>query len=1119
MRPGLEPGKIEFLFKKKIVITFMCMKKPLLLLAFIIIVSCSESPKFRLLSSKETGVTFSNTITETDSFNVMTYEYIYNGAGLGIGDLNNDGLQDIVFAGNQVSPRIYLNTGDFKFSDITANFEGLTNDQWYSGVTIIDINSDGLTDVYLTSTADKNPQKCRNKLWINTGITDDREPLFKEMAENYGIAFDGQSVHSAFFDYDCDGDLDLYIMNNTVNSRMNTAYREKITDGSAINNDRLFRNNGDNSFTDVTIQAGIVYEGFGLGLAVGDVNKDGFPDIYVSNDFISNDLLYINQRDGTFRNEIARYMSYQTKSSMGNDMADVNNDGNPDIMTLDMLPEYYFKKRQTIAGFSYMFYDLDEKYGFEHQYLRNMLHIHNGFINGELLPFSEVGQMMGGIYDTEWSWSPLFADYDNDGDNDLIVANGYPKDLTDKDWTKYKFEVYGSLADEQHVIDRAPSIKVSNFAFENTDLSGFRRRKDWMPGNPSYSYGASFVDLDNDGDLDYVTNNLNDEAFILQNQTVERSGKKAGFIRIILRGKQSNTMALGAKTEIWSNGKYQFNEHFLTRGYASSVDPVVHFGLSENKHIDSIKVTWPSSGYISVLKDLDPNQTIEIDETNSIPAARSRQGSGKSDLMFVKCDSILNYKHEQIDYPDFYLNQNIIPHKFSQIGPKMAKGDLNNDGLEDIIIGSTNKLPTTFLLRKGKGFEESKIEGLTTQKEFSESDLSIVDIDGDGDNDVIAVAGGYENMSESDYRHYLYDNSNGSFKRIPLPVPPFPASVVRPCDFNHDGYTDLFIGSRVKRGMFPHADPSFLIINDKGRLFAEPSSGLDLGMVTDAVWTDYDGDGWEDLLVAREWNSMVILKNMKGKELAPQKSTGFEEYHGLWYSVAAGDFDNDGDDDFIAGNLGDNHRFTITGKYPLSLYSIDLDLDGVIDPLTTAYWKDKNDKMTEYPVNYLDELMGQSTYFQKLFNDYASFSYAGIDDILNEEILKRMEYKLYVNTASSFIIWNDNGKFRWEKLPRELQVSPVKKFIIHDLNGDSFPDIIAGGNDYTFDISTGYYDALKGIVLLSKGKMQSFDVLSPSQSGLLLQGMVESLLFFDGDTSFVVAGMNREKSVVFELIK
>ena len=1096
------------------------MKKLLLLLCSVLLISCSKSTRFQLLSSKQTGIDFKNTITPNDTLNVMKYEYIYNGAGVGIADLNNDGLQDIVFAGNQVSSRIYLNQGNFKFKDITSNFEGLTNNQWFGSVTIVDINSDGWPDVYFTATTSKDPQKRKNRLWVNNGAKNGMDPTFTEMAEKYGIADTSYSTNATFFDYDLDGNLDLYILNNTVTQRMNTFYRKKIVDGSAANNDKLYHNNGNGTFTDVTKQAGIVYEGYGLGLAIGDVNKDGYPDIYVSNDFMTNDLLYINQGDGTFKNEIKKYLSYQSKSSMGDDIADVNNDGYPDIFTLDMMPENYYKKKQTINGFSYIFYINDEKFGYEHQYLRNMLHLHNGFLNGEMLPFSEVGQMMG-IYQTDWSWSPLFADYDNDGDKDLIITNGFPKDMTDKDWTRFKVKAEGNYASDEVLMDMAPAVKIPNIAFENNGNGKFTKRTDWLPQKPSFSYGASFVDLDNDGDLDYVVNNIDDEAFILRNTTVEKSKKNSNYIKIRLVGKPGNTMAIGAKVELWDKGKYQFTEHFLTRGYASSVDPVIHFGLSQDISIDSLKVTWPASGNTTTLRNVKADQIIEINEKNSLPVHKVVRISENNNLLFNKQENVLNYVHEQTDFVDYSLNQRIIPHKFSQIGPRMAKGDLNNDGKEDLIIGSTNTLPTTVFLRKGNGFEQVNIEGLTTKKEFSEADLAIFDVDGDGKNDVIAVAGGYENKQESEYVHYLYENRNGTFTRTPLPIPPFPASVVRPCDYNHDGSIDFFVGARVKIGMFPYSNHSWLIHNDKGKLSVDSASRLNLGMVTDAVWTDYDKDGWEDLLVIREWNSPVLLKNMNGKKLVPQFIPELEAKRGMWYSVVAGDFDQDGDDDYIIGNLGDNHRFTVSDKYPLNLYAIDLDMDGTIDPVMTAYWNDKNGKMTEYPVNYLDELWSQSAFFHAKFNDYTTFSLTGFSSMVDENLLKRMEFKLDVNTTSSYILWNDKTGFRWEKLPESVQVSPIKKMIVQDLNGDGYPDVIIGGNDYTYDVSTGYYDANKGIVLLNKGKNRekgkpSFEVLTPAQSGLLLQGMVESLLYFKGDTSLVVAGFNRAKAAVFE---
>jgi hypothetical protein len=589
-------------------------------------------------------------------------------------------------------------------------------------------------------------------------------------------------------------------------------------------------------------------------------------------------------------------------------------------------------------------------------------------------------------------------------------------------------------------------------------------------------------------------------------------------------GKEGNTMAIGAKVELWANGKFQYTENFLTRGYNSSVDPVIHFGIGKDVSVDSIRVTWPASGKATVLKNVEADKTVEINENTAAQVEMALNPKVKNELLFTKEESAINYTHKQTDFVDFDLGQKIIPHKFSQIGPRMAQGDLNNDGREDIIIGSTNLLPTTVLLRKGKGFEEARFEGLTTQKNFSESSLAIVDIDNDGDNDVVAVAGGYENPSESDYKHYLYENRNGKFIQIELPLPPFPASVVRPCDFNHDGFADLFIGSRVKKGMYPYANHSWLLTNDKGKFPANSGTKLDLGMVTDAIWTDYDNDGWEDLLVARDWNSLVLFKNMKGKELVPQNIPELEEQHGIWYSLAAGDFNKDGYMDYIVGNLGENNRFTASDKYPLNLYAMDLDNDNKLDPIITSYFPDRYGKMTEYPLNYLDELWSQSVFFQKRLLDYASFSYASFHDIIDENMIKKLQFKLTVNTTSSYILWNEKGKFKWEKLPIPLQVSPITKMIVEDFNGDGYPDVLVGGNDYTYDVSTGYYDANKGIVLLNKGKNQEkgkpcFDVLSPSQSGILLQGMVESLLYFKGDTSLVVAGFNRAKAEVYKVHK
>lgn len=1072
----------------------------------IIIYACTPyKPRFELIGASETGIDFVNTVVEEDTFNIMRNEYMYNGGGVGVGDLNNDGLMDVIFTGNRVTSQVYLNRGNFSFSKITGQFRGLSEKkQWISGVCIVDINADGWNDVYFTSTMNKDSVMRRNQLWINKGLRDGL-PYFEEEAEAYGVADTGHSMHAAFFDFDLDGDLDLYVLNNIINKAVPTNYRVKITDGSAINNDHFYENLGNGKFKDITIQAGIVYEGYGLGIAVGDLNKDGYPDLYISNDYIANDLLYINQKDGTFKNVSKEYISYQSRFSMGNDMADFNNDGNLDIITLDMMPEEYARKKQTINGNSYMVYVNNEQYGYEPQGVRNMLHLHNGFLGTSMLPFSEIGQMAG-IFQTEWSWSPLFADFDNDGDKDLFITNGFPKDLTDKDFTNYKAQVYGSLADDAQMISRIPIVKVSNYAYENTGTLKFAdKTEEWGMKLPSFSNGAAFADLDNDGDLDYLVNNINDPAFVYRNNIGKKSN--SNFIRIDLKGRDGNTAAIGAKVEVWVKGQYQYAEKFLSRGYLSSVEPTLHFGIGESAAADSIVVTWPRGGHISKLENVQANQKLILQESDAKHMVVRRV---QPHYMFESHAGLFEYTHQEKDVIDFFFGQYIIPHKFSMVGPCIGMADINGDGEKDLVVGATNTGPTQVFLKTGSTFQVTEIPGLSGMKNAQESDIQAADFDLDGDEDLIILSGDYLSEKEEGRQHHLYENKGGTFSAIKLPLRPFQSEVARPFDFDHDGDVDVFVGSRVKQFAFPKSDSSYILVNEKGKLTQRKDLVWDAGMVTDAIWADVDNDGWEDLVIAREWNTLALLKNKGGKKLDLAKLPGKSDNHGFWSCLKSGDFDQDGDMDFIAGNLGLNHRFTISGKYPIRAYAVDLDKNGFIDPVTTSYWKDKKGEMQEYLVNYLDELAAQSPFFRKSFISYTDFSYAPAKDIIHQDTIA---YHVSVNTTRSYVLWNEKGSFKWQELPEAVQTSPIKSMLIRDFNADGYPDVLLGGNDFTFDVSTGYYNGNKGIILL--GGAARFSVLPPSRSGILLDGQVESLLYTAGDTAYVIAGINRRKAKVY----
>lgn len=1078
------------------------MKYTTLLAGLLLLLSaCQEDvPKFERIPADQTGITFTNTITPTDSFNILKNEYMYNGGGVGVTDLNGDGLQDLIFTGNQVSSRVYLNQGDLRFQDITDRFVGLDSSQWYSGVNIADINGDGLPDVYLTSTTSVDPDMRKNRLWIHQGMQEDGLPLFAEQAEAYGVADTGYSVHSAFLDYDLDGDLDLYVLNNVLAIQVPTSYRPKLTDGSSVNNDQFYRNNGDGTFTNVTKEAGVTIEGYGLGLAVGDVNKDGYPDLYVSNDYISNDLLYLNQQDGTFRNAADEYLSYTSKFSMGNDISDVNNDGNPDVITLDMLPEKYSRKKQTINGFSYFFYVNDDKFGYQHQYVRNMLQLHNGFHQGEMLPYSEVGQLTG-IFETEWSWSPLFADFDNDGDRDLLITNGFPKDLTDKDFTVFKAQAYNHTASEEQVLERIPVVKVPNYAYEQVeDLRFEKRSAEWGLEVPSFSNGASFVDLDNDGDLDYVVNNIDDPAFVYRNTSRGTDAPPAHYLRVQLKGSDANTQALGAKVEVWAGDRYQYQENYFVRGYISSVEPVLHFGLGATAQVDSIHVSWPGDSLASYRYEVAADQLLTISPEGAQPKPAPKAAGP---ALFARQPGVIPYQHEETDFVDFFQNQRTIPHKFSMVGPCMTQGDLNGDGLPDLLIGATDLIPTRIFAQSADGFTPLEIPGLTDSKVCAEADLLLLDVDGDGDNDLISMAGGYMNPQEEDYQHHMYLNQGDHFEARTLPIPPFPASVVKAFDFDHDGDQDLFVGARIKRNAFPLAGPSYLLRNDGGTFVAVPTEGFDLGMVTDATWADFDGDGWEDLMIAREWNSLVMLKNDGGAGF-DRVEGDLSDKRGLWSAVTAVDLDSDGDQDLIAGNLGHNHRFHMSERYPLGLYALDIDNNGALDPFVTAWWADDAGQMQEYPVNYLDELVSQSPYFRRRLTTYTGFSQQPIHQIIPVDSAMRFT----VNTTSSYVLWNDNGRFRWEALPRRLQTAPIREMLVRDFDGDGHQDVLIAGNDHSYDVATGLYNANKGYVLLGQGR-EDFEIVTPAESGLMIDGQVESIEYFAGDTSYLVVGINR----------
>ena len=1100
--------------------------------------SFTNEKMFKSLSKEQTGINFKNKLNFNDSLSVLDFEYMFNGAGVALLDVNKDGLTDVLFTGNNVSAALYLNKGNMRFEDITAK-AGLKTEGWCYGASVADINQDGYPDIYICKAGNrKTPrEKMHNLFFINNGPSPSPEktnhPLpfsaaegarradeaegrgevtFTESAAKMGLDDDGYDIQAAFFDYDHDGDLDMYLLRNSfVNYNRNTV-RLKQTDGGAPSTDKLFRNNGitlspkklnpplsfsqgegakradevedrgEVTFTDVSAEAGITIEGFGLGVGVCDLNNDNWPDIYVSNDFLTNDLIWINNRNGTFTNMADKMLRHTTYNAMGNDIADFNNDGKEDIVEVDMLPPDNKRWKLTMMGNTYEQFQQGINFGYQPQYVRNSLQLNNG--DGT---FSEIGQLAG-VSATEWSWSPLLADFDNDGLKDLFVTNGYRQDITNLDFVVYgKRALYMGTpeANRKDRIDKLKNyegIKVPNYLFKNNgNLTFSNVAAGWGLDDATYSNGAAYGDLDNDGDLDLVINNIDQPASVYQNQTSQLK-PQAKWLRVQFNGPAGNRDGFGAKVYTWQGSGMQYQYYSTCRGYLSASEPYLHFGF-QNQTADSLKVIWPD-GKEQLIKKPVVNTLLTLDYNNAY-SINSKIVSPHT-LLFTECskDEQIQYIHQEDEFIDFKI-QPLMPHLLSHEGPGISVGDVNGDGLDDFIAGGAAG-------GKANLFTQKK-NGTFAPHALADTNLSdnmgaiFFDADNDGDPDLYVVSGGVCEKKNGDPvyqpRFYLNDGKgNFTLEKNALPQMNTSGSAVIAADYDHDGDLDLFVAGRVSPGEYPFAPKSFLLRNDAFHLQANQSVASskgevkftdvtqvvcpklsNIGMVTSALWTDFDNDGWQDLMIAGEFMPITFIKNENGKSFSSPHI--IDHSQGWWNSIVAGDFDNDGDIDYVAGNRGLNGPYKASAKEPVCIYAKDYDKNGRLDPIMCHYENGK-----EYIVHSRDDINKQIIPMKTRFRDYTSYAAATFQeafrpDEINDACVVRCE------TFSSAYIENlGNGKFSLHNLPLEAQFAPVYGMVCKDFNGDNNPDVLCVGNSYATEVQTGRYDAQGSFLLIGDGK-------------------------------------------------
>lgn len=1047
--------------------------------------SCKKNQTlFVALNPSKTGIHFINKVEENNLYNVLDYMNLYTGAGVAAGDVNNDGLTDLFFSGNEVSGRLYINKGNLQFEDVTEK-SGIKSSRWQTGVSMVDINQDGWMDIYVNVSGNEKFGNLSNQLFINN-----QNGTFSEKAEAYGIAEKNLTMHSSFFDYDRDGDLDLFLITNPADelvSGINNIQDRKIN-GESKGTDILYRNNGNQTFSDVSKEAGILIEGYSLGAAISDFNNDGWPDIYVSNDFLSSDILYINNKNGTFTDELQQRVKHTSFASMGNDVADFNNDGLTDIFVLDMLPEDNYRKKIIIPPSSYDKFQLALSKGYTPAYSRNTLQLNNG--NGS---FSEIS-FLSGLSSTDWSWSALWGDYDNDGDKDLMVTNGFYRDLGNLDYINYQARLRNPMGkqtarkeEKLKAIHSLKKIPLHDYLFENKGQLQFQKRsEEWGFIEPGFSNGACYADLDNDGDLELVINQFNAEAKIYQN--ISEQLHKNHYFKIELAGPEKNRQGIGTKIFVHTGSQMQLVEMNPYRGFESSVEPKAHFGIGSYTKVDSVKIEWPD-GKKQSLYNCKTDTTIKVSYAPNVDTSSyfknklagtyqhteekytsTLENSSKKYFENVAQKLGIDYVHEENEYVDFKV-QPLLPKMYSQGGPGIAVGDVNGDGIEDFYIGAASGSRCALYIQNRYG----KFTRRDFPKPLASEDMGSLffDADGDGDQDLYVVSGGSENnegSAEQQDRIYI-NNGNGQFKPSVLPDTRSSGSCVVGADYDRDGDMDLFVGGRVTPGSYPLPCRSYLLRNDtkiKDHPVFTDITPKDLqkpGMVCAANWTDIDNDNWADLIITGEFMPLRIYRNQQGSLKETTKAAGLDLSAGWWNCITSFDIDHDGDMDLVAGNLGLNTRHKASFKEPLCIYAKDFDKNGRIDPIMCYYVQGKN---YIYPTR--DEMIKQINSIRLRFPTYESYATSTFEESFTKtELQDAYVVKSYCFESSVFIN-NGKGTFNRKPLPVEAQIAPIFGIIQKDLNGDGKEDLILTGNDYATEASTGRYDAMKGVALLNLGK-------------------------------------------------